>query len=121
MCFFSLRPFLAAGFTVIMRHAKLDPIHAAALVSTGSFVIYVPAYFLHGIRIVEVPLADLTIQVIFQGIVVTIISLVLYGRAVGILGGWRGLLALWCQRYRRYLQYRCSANGRTKQIGSASS
>jgi drug/metabolite transporter (DMT)-like permease len=84
---FLVASFLTACFTVIMRQAKLDPIHAAALVSTGSFVIYVPVYFLiHGIRIVEVPLADLTVQVIFQGIVVTIIALVLYGRAVGILG-----------------------------------
>jgi drug/metabolite transporter (DMT)-like permease len=79
--------FMTACFTVIMRQAKLDPIHAAALVSTGSFVIYVPVYFLiHGLRLAEVPLADLTIQVIFQGIVLTIISLVLYGRAVVILG-----------------------------------
>jgi hypothetical protein len=66
-----------------MREAKLDSIRAAALVSTGSFVIYVPAYFLiHRIRIPS----DLTVQVIFQGTVVTIISLVLYGRAVVILG-----------------------------------
>ena len=79
--------FMTACFTVIMRQAKLDPVHAAALVSTGSLVIYVPVYFLiHGIRLAEVPLADLTVQVIFQGIVVTIISLVLYGLAVGILG-----------------------------------
>jgi drug/metabolite transporter (DMT)-like permease len=79
--------FLTAGFTVIMRHAKLDPIHAAALVSTGSFVIYVPVYFvIQGFRLAEVPLADLTFQMIFQGIVVTIIALVLYGRAIFILG-----------------------------------
>lgn len=84
---FLVASFLTACFTVIMRQAKLDPIHIAALVSTGSLVIYVPGYLaLHGIRLAEVPLADLTIQVIFQGIVVTIISLVLYGRAVVILG-----------------------------------
>jgi drug/metabolite transporter (DMT)-like permease len=40
----------------------------------------------HGFHFAEIPIADLTIQVIFQGIVVTIISLVLYGRAVVILG-----------------------------------
>lgn len=79
--------FLTACFTVTMRQAKLDPIHAAALVSTGSFLIYTPVYFLIcGMRIAEVPLADLSVQVIFQGIVVTIIALVLYGRAVLILG-----------------------------------
>jgi drug/metabolite transporter (DMT)-like permease len=84
---FLIAAFLTACFTVIMRQAKLDPIHAAALVSTGSLVIYAPIYLaLHGIQLAEVPLADLMVQVIFQGIVVTIVSLVLYGRAVVILG-----------------------------------
>jgi drug/metabolite transporter (DMT)-like permease len=36
--------FLTACFTVIMRQAKLDPLHAAALVSTGSLVLYGPIY-----------------------------------------------------------------------------
>jgi drug/metabolite transporter (DMT)-like permease len=79
--------FLTACYTVIMRQSKLDPVHVAALVSTGSLVIYAPVYLaLQGLHLARVPLADLTIQVIFQGIVVTIISLVLYGRAVLILG-----------------------------------
>jgi drug/metabolite transporter (DMT)-like permease len=79
--------FLTACYTVIMRQSKLDPIHVAELVSTGSLVIYLPAYLvIRGIHLAEVPFADLAVQVIFQGIVVTIISLVLYGRAVLILG-----------------------------------
>jgi drug/metabolite transporter (DMT)-like permease len=50
-------------------------------------VIYAPIYLaLHGIHLAETPVVYLTIQVIFQGIVVTIISPVLYGRAVVILG-----------------------------------
>jgi len=50
-------------------------------------VIYAPVYFaIHGLHVAEVPLRDLAIQVIFQGLVVSIISLVLYGRAVLILG-----------------------------------
>jgi drug/metabolite transporter (DMT)-like permease len=84
---FLVSSFLTAYFTVIMRQAKLDPIHAAALVSTGSLVIYAPIYLaLRGFHVAAVPLADLTTQVVFQGIVVTIISLVFYGRAVVILG-----------------------------------
>jgi len=84
---FLVASFLTACFTVIMRQAKLDPIHVAALVSTGSLVIYAPIYFgLHGFHLAEVPLADLTIQAIFQGVVVSIVALVLYGRAVLILG-----------------------------------
>jgi drug/metabolite transporter (DMT)-like permease len=84
---FLMAGFLTACFTVIMRQAKLDPIHAAALVSTGSLVIYAPIYLaLHGARLVQVPLADVAVQVFFQGVVVSIVSLVLYGRAVVILG-----------------------------------
>ena len=84
---FLMAGFLTACFTVIMRQAKLDPLHAAALVATGSLGIYAPLYFaLHGTRLIQVPLADLAVQVFFQGVVVSIIALVLYGRAVVILG-----------------------------------
>ena len=79
--------FLTACYTIIMRQSKLDPIHVAALVSVGSLVIYAPLYLeIRGLHLAQVPFADLTVQLIFQGIVVTIISLVLYGRAVLILG-----------------------------------
>ena len=79
--------FLWACFTVVMRQAKLDPLHATALVSTGSLVIYLPIYLaLHGTRLAEIPLPDLAIQAIFQGVLVTIVSLLLYGRSIAILG-----------------------------------
>jgi drug/metabolite transporter (DMT)-like permease len=84
---FLVASFLTACYTVIMRQSKLDPIHVAALVSTGSLIIYAPLYFgIRGLHLAQAPVADLTVQMIFQGIVVTIISLVLYGRAVLILG-----------------------------------
>jgi drug/metabolite transporter (DMT)-like permease len=35
---------LSACFTVVMRQAKLEPLHAAALDSTGSLVVYLPIY-----------------------------------------------------------------------------
>lgn len=84
---FLVASFLTACYTVIMRQSKLDPIHIAALVSTGSLAIYAPLYFaIRGLHLGQVPVPDLTVQMIFQGIVVTIVSLVLYGRAVLILG-----------------------------------
>jgi drug/metabolite transporter (DMT)-like permease len=84
---FLMAGFLTAYFTVIMRQAKLDPIHAAALVSTGSMVIYAPLYIaLRGTRLAQVPIADAAVQAFFQGVVVSIIALVLYGRTVVILG-----------------------------------
>jgi drug/metabolite transporter (DMT)-like permease len=84
---FLVASFLTACYTIIMRQSKLDPIHVAALVSTGSLAIYAPAYFkIRGLNLAQAPLADLAVQMVFQGIMVTIISLVLYGRAVLILG-----------------------------------
>jgi drug/metabolite transporter (DMT)-like permease len=79
--------FLTACFTVVMRRARLDPLHAAALVATGSLVTYLPVYFvLAGMRLAAIPLADLVVQAIFQGILVTIVSIVLYGRSIAMLG-----------------------------------
>jgi drug/metabolite transporter (DMT)-like permease len=88
--------FLSAGllwacFTACMRHAKLDPLHATALVATGSLALYLPVYFaLHGTSLADVPLGELAVQAIFQGVLVTIVNVLLYGRAVGILGAARG-------------------------------
>jgi drug/metabolite transporter (DMT)-like permease len=74
-----------------MRRAKIDPLHAAALVATGSLVIYLPLYIaLRGTHLKEAPLADVAVQALFQGILVTIVSLLLYGRAIAILGASAG-------------------------------
>src|SRR5205823_9500616 len=79
--------FLWACFTVVMRRAKLDPLHATALVSTGSVATCLPVYFaLCGARFTQVPLGELAVQAIFQSVLVTIVSLLLYGRAVLLLG-----------------------------------
>jgi drug/metabolite transporter (DMT)-like permease len=52
---------LSACFT---GHATLEPLHAAALVSTGSLVIYLPIYLaVYGTRLAQLPLADFTVQV----------------------------------------------------------
>lgn len=78
---------LWACFTVVMRRVRRDPLHAAALVSTGSLVTWLPLYLaLFGTRLALVPLTDITVQAMFQGVLVTIVSLLPYGRAVAILG-----------------------------------
>lgn len=84
---FLFAAFLSACFTVVMRRTKLEPLHAAALVSAGSLATYLPVYLaLFGTRLAQLPIADLAVQALFQGVVVTIVSIVLYGRAVSILG-----------------------------------
>jgi drug/metabolite transporter (DMT)-like permease len=84
---FLLAAFLTAIFTVVTRQTKLDPFHAAALVSTGSLIISLPIYFaLSGYHLLQIPVANLAVQAVFQGVLVTIISLVLYVRSIAILG-----------------------------------
>jgi drug/metabolite transporter (DMT)-like permease len=84
---FLFAAFLSACGTVVMQRAKLEPLHAAALVSTGSLIIYLPIYLaLYRTRLAQLQLAEITVQAIFQGVLVTIVSLFLYGRSVAILG-----------------------------------
>lgn len=76
-----------ATFTIAMRRSKLDALHAAAIVSVMSAVIYLPIYALflpHGLA--TAPWSAIIGQTIYQGIVVSIISLIAYARAVNILG-----------------------------------
>jgi drug/metabolite transporter (DMT)-like permease len=83
--------FLWACFTVVMRQTKIEPLRAVALVSIGSSVIYLPLYFAwHGTRLAELPLNELALHAFFQGVIVTIVSLLLYGHAVGTLGASAG-------------------------------
>lgn len=79
--------FLWACFTVIMSKGKLDSLHAAALVATGSLLICLPVYLaMFGTRLMLLDAPDLAVQTIYQGILVTIVSLVFYGSAMDILG-----------------------------------
>ena len=76
-----------AAFVVVMRGAELDPLHATALVSNGSLVVYLPLYLaVRGFELIDVPLPDFALQAAFQSILVTIVSLVLFGRSVTLLG-----------------------------------
>jgi drug/metabolite transporter (DMT)-like permease len=93
--------FLGAGlawacYTVAMRRARLDGLHAAAIAAVGALILYVPVYLLvAGPSLAETPWrdapwSDMALQAFVQGLLTAIISLVLYGRAVGILGASSG-------------------------------
>jgi drug/metabolite transporter (DMT)-like permease len=80
-----------AGYTVAMRRARLDGLHAAAIAAVGSLLLYLPAYgLIAGGRIFQAPLFDIALQAMVQGVLTAIVALLLYGRAVGILGATRG-------------------------------
>jgi drug/metabolite transporter (DMT)-like permease len=88
--------FLSAGlawafYTVAMRRARLDGLHAAAISAVGSMLIYLPIFaVLPGTAIGRAPWFDIALQAFVQGVLTAIISLVLYGRAVSILGASSG-------------------------------
>jgi drug/metabolite transporter (DMT)-like permease len=76
-----------AGYTVAMRRARLDGLHAAV----GSLLLYLPAYALiAGARVFQAPLSDIALQAVIQGVLTAIVALLLYGRMVGVLGATRG-------------------------------
>jgi len=88
--------FLCAGlawafYTVAMRRARLDGLHAAAISAVGSALLYLPIYLaLPGTTIGQALWSDIGLQAFVQGILTAIISLMLYGRAVSILGASSG-------------------------------
>ncbi len=80
-----------ACYTVAMRGARLDGLHAAAIAAVGALLLYVPAYWLvSGESLTRAPWPDLALQAVVQGLLTAIISLLLYGRAVAILGASSG-------------------------------
>jgi drug/metabolite transporter (DMT)-like permease len=88
--------FLAAGlawacYTVAMRRARLDGLHAAAIAAVGSLVLYLPAYaYIAGTSVFNAPFSDIALQAIVQGLLTAIVALLLYGRMVSILGATGG-------------------------------
>lgn len=80
-----------AGYTVAMRRARLDGLHAAAIAAVTSLVLYLPVYAsVARTSLLKAPLFDVALQAIVQGILTGIVALLLYGRMVGILGATRG-------------------------------
>ena len=88
--------FLGAGlawafYTVAMRKARLDGLHAAAISAVGSMLLYIPLFaVIPGTKLAGAPLSDVALQAFVQGLLTAIISLLLYGRAVSILGASSG-------------------------------
>jgi drug/metabolite transporter (DMT)-like permease len=80
-----------AFYTVAMRRARLDGLHAAALAAVGDLLLYVPAYlFIAGASLANAAWTDVALQALVQGLLTAIISYLLYGRAVSILGASSG-------------------------------
>jgi drug/metabolite transporter (DMT)-like permease len=82
---------LWACYTVAMRRGRFDGLHAAAIAAVSSMIVYLPLYvWLADSRIPTAPWSDIALQAFVQGILTAILSFLLYGRAVAILGASRG-------------------------------
>jgi drug/metabolite transporter (DMT)-like permease len=80
-----------AFYTVAMRRARLDGLHAAAIAAVGALFLYMPVYLMMaGASLAVAPWGDIVLQAFVQGILTAIVSLIFYGRAVGILGASSG-------------------------------
>ena len=77
--------FMTACYTVGVRRAGIDGLHAAACGRIAP--IYLPIYFVFfEDDLFAKPAADLVFQALYQGVLTAAISLPLYGRAIRLFG-----------------------------------
>ncbi len=83
--------FLWACYTLALKVWPLQPLHATAIVSVISSLLYLPAYFIFAdVGIFKAPVEDVIFQGFLQGIVIAIVALLFYSKAVNTLGAARG-------------------------------
>lgn len=85
---------LWAGFGVLLRKNKLDPLLATAVVSFSALLTYVPAYLLlsGGQRLIDAAPHVLWIEVLVQGVIAGAGTLYTYAKMVSLLGPARAAL-----------------------------
>ena len=82
-----------ALFAIFSQRYKISALHAAAIVSVFSLVVYAPFYLLYGAEnIFRAPLGEVIVQVIVQGILVSILATWFYASAINILGAGRAVV-----------------------------
>lgn len=82
---------LWASYTVLCKYWSINPWTATASVSVLSMLIYLPYYLLNSdLNILAIPLKTLLLQGVFQGVIVAIMALFCYSKAVALLGSGKG-------------------------------
>jgi len=80
-----------ASYTVSSRLWGVSPLHATALVSVISMILFLPFYGVTvGFDIFLNPSTEIIFQGLFQGVVTAIFGLIFFTRAIAILGAGRG-------------------------------
>jgi drug/metabolite transporter (DMT)-like permease len=78
---------LWACYAVVIRRARLDGLHAAAISAVVSLLVYFPLYLTFSDnRLLELSATDLVGQAFYQGVVTAVVSLALFGRSILLLG-----------------------------------
>lgn len=76
-----------AAFAAFVRVRRVPALRATALVAVGSAVLYLPVYVLAlPIGIGHAKLADVLLQAVFQGVLVTTVAVYAFGRSTELLG-----------------------------------
>jgi drug/metabolite transporter (DMT)-like permease len=82
-----------ALFAIFSQRYKISPLHAAAIVSVFSLLVYAPFYLFYGAEdIFRAPLGEVVVQVIVQGILVSFLATWFYASAINILGAGRAVV-----------------------------
>lgn len=80
-----------ACYTVALRRAGLDGLHAAAISAVGSMLLFLPPYaVVAGLSMFDAPLSAIGLQALVQGLLTAVVSYIVYGRAVSLLGASSG-------------------------------
>jgi drug/metabolite transporter (DMT)-like permease len=88
---FALGGLFWASYTIGSRVWRVEPLHATAVVGVLSMLAYLPPYaWLGGAHLAAAPWREIAIQAVFQGVLSAIVALLLYTRAVALLGAARG-------------------------------
>jgi len=78
---------LWAAYTVALRKAHLEGLHAPAIAAVASLVFYIPAYlWFRAGHLFAAPVKDLLVQGFYQGVLTAVLSLMLYSFGVVRLG-----------------------------------
>jgi drug/metabolite transporter (DMT)-like permease len=85
--FLPLGALLWAGYTHAFKRSGLTALQGGALIAVWSFIIHVGLALVFGTRIFEVPLPEIGLQFLSQGVLSGLAAMLAYGIAVRSLGG----------------------------------
>lgn len=79
--------FLWAIYTVSVKRSNISAFTATGFVSAASFLIYCPFYlYFRGFELVSHPWQGIVEQAVYQGVLMSVVALYFYSRAVALLG-----------------------------------